>query len=149
VQVTENVELPVTAVDVNEVPAVEGNVSVEPPTVQDAVIVICTVKLPVAVPACAAVCGNSEAATSAAISIREVVNIFQLPVFGVKTVPASPLALPSEQLSQTIESIAWLDLNPRNGGWYDAFPSRSFLSWTSPCPLSWWCHISNERPTVG
>jgi hypothetical protein len=64
--------------------------------------------LPVAVPACAAVCGNSEAATSAAISIREVVNIFQLPVFGVKTVPASPLALPSEQLSQTIESIAWL-----------------------------------------
>ena len=72
---TANVVLPVTAVDVSEVPAVEGNVSVPAPIVQDAVTVSETAKFAVAVPACAVTGGNSEATKSAAISIREFVDI--------------------------------------------------------------------------
>jgi hypothetical protein len=54
VQITESDVLPVTAADVSEVPAVEGNVSVAALIVHDAVMVIWTVRVFVAVPACAA-----------------------------------------------------------------------------------------------
>ena len=53
VHVTETLVFPVTAAEVNEVPAVDGKVKVAALIVQDAVIVICTVKFAVAVPACA------------------------------------------------------------------------------------------------
>jgi hypothetical protein len=54
VHVTESDVLPVTAADVSAVPAVAGNVSVAALIVHDAVMVIWTVRLAVAVPACAA-----------------------------------------------------------------------------------------------
>lgn len=52
-QVTDTVVLAVTAVVTSDVPGVEGNVKAAALMVHDAVMVICTVKLAVAVPACA------------------------------------------------------------------------------------------------
>ena len=67
VQFTCTFVLPVTAVEVSDVPAVDANVSVAALIVHDAVMVIETVKFAVAVPACAVAAANMKAVKAAAI----------------------------------------------------------------------------------
>ena len=68
-QVTDTVVLPVTAVVSSDVPAVEGNVKVAALMLHDAVMVICTVKFAVAVPACATACVIRQPVIRAAKSV--------------------------------------------------------------------------------